>query len=174
MSLTDATNPAVSASPPAGHTYPSALPTDTGVSAADDRPWPAEREEITLEVSSATESRAWFKQWLSDAGALFKLPPNWNGYGERPVHASALKRAARVLDAMDYDGTAPALSPRHDGSVQVEWHVGPSSVELVVHPNGPAEAWVFSENGEETWAVQTTVDALRLGSTVRALLGADD
>lgn len=171
MSLTDSTHPAVSATGTQTDLPDPEPPSDTGVAAPDDRPWLAQREEITIRVSNATATRAWFKQWLEDADALFALSPNWNGYGERRVHASAIKRAMRILDAMDYDGIGPALSPRHDGSVQVEWHSGPRSVELVVHPNAPAEAWVFSGDDETTWLVETSADALRLVTAVRTLVG---
>lgn len=122
-------------------------------------------------VSSRTAERVWFKQWMEDATKLFKLPPNWNGYGERPVHASALKRAARILDVMDYDGPPPSVAPRHDGSIQIEWHNGTRSVELIVKPNEAAEAWIFSDDDEDSWAITSTVDALRLRAAVTQITG---
>jgi len=172
MSLTDAGHLAVSMGETHAYERPEP-PTDTGAAALDERPWPAEREEITIVVSSRTAQRVWFKQWMEDATGLFNLRPNWNGYGERPVHASALKRAARILDVMDYDGPPPSVAPRHDGSIQIEWHNGPRSVELVVKPNDAAEIRVFSDDDEESWAITSTVDALRLREAVTHLLGAN-
>jgi hypothetical protein len=114
----------------------------------------------------------WFKQWVEDVTELFKLGPNWNGYGERPVRSSAIKRAARILDAMDYDGPSPSVAPRHDGSIQIEWHNGDRSVELIVKPD-EAEAWTFRDEDETCWTVTSTIDTLRLRRAVADLLGAD-
>lgn len=173
MSLTDAGHLAVSMGDTHAYLERPELPTDTGATALDGRPWPAEREEITIVVSSRTARRVWFKQWMEDATELFNLPPNWNGYGERPVHASALKRAARILDVMDYDGPPPSVAPRHDGSIQIEWHNGTRSVELIAKSNEAAEAWVFSDDDEGSWIITSTVDALRLRDAVARLLGAN-
>lgn len=145
-------------------------PSATGVVTKDDRPWPVERDELTISVTTATSRRAWFQRWMRDAMELFNLPPNWNGYGERPVHALSLKRAARILDAMDFDGPQPAMSPRHDGTVQLEWHNDDSSIELVVAPNASAEAWTFVGDDEDSWTVETTVDARRVSKAIRDLI----
>lgn len=173
MALTDAGHLAMSMSDARAHVDRPELPTDRGdATTLDERPLPAEREEVTVVVTSRTAQQVWFKQWVEDVRELFNLRPNWNGYGERPVHAAAIKRAARILDAMDYDGPSPAVAPRHDGSIQIEWHNGDCSVELIVQPD-EAEAWVFRNEDEVTWTVTTTIDAQRLRRAVSDLLGAD-
>lgn len=173
MSLADSPHFAVPAFELVEYDDPPAGPSETVIATPDDRPWPAEREEITIEVSSATASREWFGAWFETALDLFNMLPDWNGSGELPVHAAAIKRAARVLDAMDLIGPGPALTPRHDGSVQLEWHRGQWSVEVVVRPSGHPEAWVFSGDDETTWPVRTASDAIRITEAVSELAGQD-
>lgn len=136
--------------PPASDRMTS-LPSQRAFTPADERAWPAEREEISVAVSRNTASRAWFPRWLVAMAELANLPPNWNGNGERQIHSASLKRAAAILSAIDYDGPVPGLAPRHDGTVQIEWHRGDVSIEVVVPPTGPGEAWAFDGEAEESW-----------------------
>ena len=74
-----------------------------------------------------------------------------------------------MLEAMQLDDDSPpAMVPLSDGTVQLEWHYGDSSVEIVVGANDdPVEAW--TNDGDITWTIETTVDAEQAATVVRAI-----
>lgn len=155
-----------------GGREPASAPTPSAATTTDFRPWPVEREELTIQVSVATRRLPWFGGWWKEATELFGLPPNWNGYGERRVHGAAIKRAAIVIDSLQISGPPPHMSPTSDGSVQLEWHAGDSSIEVLIAQQGVPEAVVFNGDDEVAWHVRTTGDASRLADAITALFAA--
>lgn len=109
-----------------------------------------ERREVTLRVSRRLSERPWFHEVLARFRRLLVLGDNWNGYGERPVHESAVKRAVNVLDAVGAAGPRPDVVPTADGGIQIEWSGAGFEVEVEVPPVGPASVLVVDASGKET------------------------
>ena len=100
---------------------------------------------VTVEVGERLQAAPWCKDFLRLVRALSSLAPNWNGYGERPIHPASLKRAVALLDAMDASQLpAPSIVPVADGSVQIEWHLRTRSVEVEVPPSGDATGFAYN------------------------------
>ena len=69
-----------------------------------------------------------FNPRLDSLGAL---APNWDGYGA-PVIDPAVIEAARSFIARLPEGlvSRPQVVPMSNGTLQLEWHDGPKSLEL--------------------------------------------
>lgn len=123
--------------------------------------WSAERATVTFEVTRATMRSQWFEHLLWRLRSLLSLRPNWNGYGELPVHPASAKRVVALLNEISYVGDAPAVVPLPDGGLQLEWHHAERSLEVEVPPNGPAVAWIYTPKTEDEWIV-TSREGLQL------------
>ncbi len=66
-----------------------------------------------------------------DLDALSSLAPNWDGYGA-PVIDPKIIQAAKQFIATLPDNLAfrPRIVPTSNGSLQMEWHEGPKTLEL--------------------------------------------
>lgn len=67
---------------------------------------------------------------------LTMLKDNWDSYSGRPMTAAALD-LARVLLV-----TEPAIIPRSNGGVALEWYHGGWEVDLCIEPDGSASLFV--------------------------------
>ena len=103
----------------------------------------------TLIISPRLAGLRWFDQTFSQLTGFLSLGENWNGYGEHPIHGSAVKRAVAVLDAVCPDAPAPYVVPMSDGGVQIEWAAGGFEVEVEVPPTGPAQILIVEPSGRE-------------------------
>ena len=90
----------------------------------------------------------WYSAVMSQIESLLSLEPDWNGYGERPVHRSAIDRAINILGIIG--GPCPDLAPTWDGGVHIEWYDSGIGVELIVPPVGAVA--VALESGNEILA----------------------
>jgi len=115
-----------------------------------------ERREITLQVSAALFRQPWFRPTLDRMLGFLSLGEDWNGYGERPIHESAVKRAVDALNEICPDGPSPCVVPTPDGGVQIEWMTGGFEIEVEIPPSGPALVLIVDPSGQE---IETTANA---------------
>jgi len=105
----------------------------------------------------------------ADIHSLSELAPNWDGYGA-PAIDPAVIEAAEAFIARLPQGLAPPprVVPMSNGTLQLEWHAGPKSLELEFespdsirylqwHPNEGVE----EEDAFPTTNVETAVDLIR-------------
>ena len=110
----------------------------------------SERREITLTVSRTLNSQPWFHPTLSQLASFLSLGNDWDGYGARPIHESAVKRAVAVLNTVCPTGPEPWTVPTTDGGVQIEWALGGFEIEIEILPTGPAQILIVEPSGEES------------------------
>ena len=65
---------------------------------------------------------------------LRTLRPGWNSLGGVPISEAAI-HTAEVISSHD-----PAIVPRSNGGVQLEWHTDGLDLEVVIAPDGRLEA----------------------------------
>ena len=109
-----------------------------------------ERREMTLQLSATLFRQPWFRPTLDRMLEFLSLEENWNGYGERAIHTSAVKRAVDVLNTVCPDGPAPSVVPTSQGGVQLEWAAGGFEIEIEIRPSGPALLLIVEPSGQET------------------------
>ena len=73
---------------------------------------------------------AWLDDLLDDLRDVVALKANWNGCGERSIHASSVKRAVDILNRMQPTISRPHVVPLSSGAVQLEWHGPDLSIEV--------------------------------------------
>ena len=119
-------------------------------------PWPGpERREMTLQVSATLFKQSWFRPTLDRMLEFLSLQENWNGYGESPIHESAVKRAVDVLNEVCREGPCPSVVPTANGGVQIEWAVGGFEIDVEIPPSGPAAILIVEPSGQETETAAT-------------------
>lgn len=124
--------------------------------------------EISIHLNG-TPSRSWVQPLLTSLTELANLPANWNGYGEKRIHPSSIKRVAAILDAMGYDGPAPVVVPLASGDLQIEFRLPGADLEIKVPAHGSAQAWLFNDDGDESnWAVSHAFGLRRLSGLLQA------
>ena len=109
-----------------------------------------ERREVTLGGSASLFNQPWFHPTLGRLLGFLSLREDWNGYGEQPIHESAVKRAVAVLNDVCPMGPEPWVVPTSDGRVQIEWASGGFEIEVEIPPTGPAQILIVEPSGEET------------------------
>ena len=64
---------------------------------------------------------------------LLSLPRGWNSYTAKPIDQGSAAATIELLMVLLRPGIpAPAVVPRIDGSIQLEWHAGPIDVEVYI------------------------------------------
>jgi hypothetical protein len=87
---------------------------------------------------------------------LLGLPEGWNGANASEVADGAVERAAILaFEVLDDLPLSPQFFPLPNGGVQFEWHVGGSSVEIEVEPDG--EAFAVAETSDGGPAIEEDV-----------------
>lgn len=119
------------------------------ITSADAPIFGPERREISFEVSAILANQLWFRPALDNLLEFLSLGDNWNGYGERPIHEGAIKKAVAVLNAVCREGPAPQVVPTSDGGVQIEWEANQYEIEIEIPPVGPALILIVDPSGEE-------------------------
>jgi hypothetical protein len=70
--------------------------------------------------------------------ALRALPPGWNSYGARPIRHDVISCVADwMLVLLKPSTPAPAVVPRVQGGLQLEWHR--SGVDLEIYVDSPEQ-----------------------------------
>lgn len=64
------------------------------------------------------------------------LPVGWDTYSGKPATPRAVQTATQLLINGNLDLSGINVVPGSDGSIQFEWHHGPTSVELRVDRSG--------------------------------------
>ena len=103
---------------------------------------------ITLYIEPTLREAAWLDDLLDDLRDVVALKANWNGCGERSIHASSVKRAVDILNRMQPTISRPHVVPLSSGAVQLEWHGPDLSIEVEVPPEGPAVGNAYSDDDE--------------------------
>ena len=109
----------------------------------------SERREVPLEISATLGKQPWFNPILERLRGFLALSENWNGYGERTIHESTLRRVVEVLKAVCPEGPAPEVVPMSDGGVQIEWASGSYEIEIEVPSIGAAKIFLADPSGSE-------------------------
>lgn len=115
-----------------------------------------ERRELTLHLSATLFRQPWFRPTLDRMLEFLSMEENWNGYGERPIHDSAVKRAVDVLNEICPNGPGPSVVPTPRGGLQIEWAAGDFEIEVEIPPSGPALVLIVNPSGHE---IETTATA---------------
>ena len=90
-----------------------------------------------IELKIGADAPTWVLDALNTFQELLELPPNWNGYGGRPVTGVAVVEALKVLAAFASNvEEAPAIVPTGRGGLQIEWHMNDLDLEISISPNG--------------------------------------
>jgi hypothetical protein len=71
------------------------------------------------------------------------LPVGWDGYRGRPTRFDVAEFAVQLLRRVCKPHTAtPAIVPLPSGGLQIEWHTGNVTIELIIRAPYRVEAWV--------------------------------
>jgi hypothetical protein len=101
--------------------------------------------------------------------SLRALAPNWDGYGAPAIDADVIEAAkAFIAKLAENVASRPLVVPMSNGTLQLEWHDGPKSLELEFespysirylkwHPDRGVE----KEDTFSTADVDTAVDLIR-------------
>jgi hypothetical protein len=67
----------------------------------------------------------------ADIDALGRLPSNWDGYGAPAIDPTVIAAAKRFVARLPgHLVHRPRVVPRSNGTLQLEWHAGPKTLEL--------------------------------------------
>ncbi len=148
-------------------------PTAAGLTGAEfsTGPWPADRREVTFEVSHRAHRSEWLWPTIARVVHLLALPENWNGYGEQSVHGASAKRLIAILDTSGYSGPAPTVVPLADGGLQLEWHSSDASLEVEIRESGSARGFFVDATTDEEWEASTVTGVDHLRERLRRVLG---
>jgi hypothetical protein len=105
----------------------------------------------------------------ADIRSLGELAPNWDGYGAPAIDPAVIEAAEAFIARLPLGlAPPPRVVPMSNGTLQLEWHAGPKSLELEFE--SPASIrylqWHSDEGVEEedsfpTTNVDTAVDLIR-------------
>ena len=89
----------------------------------------------------------WPVSFLKSARAvvdLLNLPAGWNSYGAKPIAPRNAIEAIRLLAGfIGPDTPPPAVVPRVQGGIQLEWHA--ESIDVEVYIDSPGSISFFAE-----------------------------
>ena len=92
----------------------------------------------------------WPASFRRSAGAvvdLLTLPAGWNSYGAKPIAPQNAVEAIRLLAGfIGPDTPPPAVVPRVQGGIQLEWHA--ESIDIEVYIDSPGNVSFFAEHAE--------------------------
>ncbi|MBI3680891.1 MAG: hypothetical protein HY235_10900 [Acidobacteria bacterium] len=78
---------------------------------------------------------------------LLGLPPGWNSYSAKPIAARNAVRAIQVLASlMNTETPPPAVVPRVQGGIQLEWHT--KEIDIEVYIDSPEKVSFFAEHAK--------------------------
>ena len=130
-----------------------------------------------------TEGTATSDQWLrvghfdphfvvgvqADIESLRRLPPNWDGYGAPRIDPKVIEAAKSFITRLPENlAFRPHVVPMSNGSIQLEWHEGPKSLELefeshrqIRYLQWQPEAGIEEEKSFPIKDVDTAADLIR-------------
>lgn len=144
---------------------PASLPMlDANVVAVDSKqPQAAPRPSLVASVSEGAVGE-WREIASRRLHALRQLEAGWDGRNSAPISSALVARADRILDVA-FDGVAypapPSAVPVADGTLQLEWWLSDTRVELALDHNGDVDIWVQARDTGAEFAAEGA-DALSL------------
>lgn len=102
-----------------------------------------------VQVSAPQEALVWVRPVINRINHLFRLPPNWDSYGGRPMAIAAGNMALAALVAvMRPDCPPPNIAPVTDGGLELSWNLAGVDLELFCSPTGACHAAFEDLRGE--------------------------
>ena len=101
--------------------------------------------------------------------SLRTLAPNWDGYGAPVIDPAVIEAAKSFIARLPVDLVSrPHVVPMSNGTLQLEWHDGPKSLELefespssIRYLQWNPEQGVEAENSFPLTKIDTAVDLIR-------------
>jgi hypothetical protein len=101
--------------------------------------------------------------------SLGTLAPNWDGYGAPAIDPAVIEAAKSFITKLPEDLVSrPHVVPMSNGTLQLEWHDGPKSLELefespssIRYLQWHPEQGVEGEDSFPVTNVETAVDLIR-------------
>ena len=88
-----------------------------------------------------------FEKSVQAAAELLKLPAAWNSYNAKKIAPENARETIQFLAVfIGPDTPQPAVVPRVQGGIQVEWHT--ANVDIEVYIDAPGKVRWFAENAE--------------------------
>lgn len=110
----------------------------------------------------------WLKPFINDLQRLSR--PHDSSGPKMPVATSAVVATVRLLTAvMSRDTAPPAIVPRFNGGLQLEWHMCEVDLEISIDPDGTASAWCEHASGRE-WEDEASINFTRLKKELSLLI----
>ena len=99
----------------------------------------------TVSVSNATSQLpTWFLPSVKALVDLLNLPAGWNSYSAKRIAPQNAKAALVLLgNLLDFDTPPPAVVPRVQGNIQLEWHTDHIDIEIYI--DSPDDVRFFAE-----------------------------
>jgi hypothetical protein len=99
--------------------------------------WEAARRPVQIRLSSAPRNPAVIET-IERLYSLCDLRQGWNSYTARPIHTDVVRYVARWIPTLLQASTPrPAVVPRVQGGLQLEWHR--RGVDLEIYIDSPNE-----------------------------------
>ncbi len=103
----------------------------------------------------------------ADIEALRHLVPNWDGYGAPRIDPEVMEAAKWLIAQVPENLVVrPRVVPTSNGSIQLEWHAGPKSLELEFESPQVIRSLQWEPNAgieeEKSFPVKDTETALDL------------
>ena len=106
-----------------------------------------EVDDRSLMTSSRSE---WLRATTNRLSELMRLEKGWDSYSGKPLSPPSAYFSMQLLLEVASDKTpAPHLVPTTSGGLQIEWHRGRRSLEILVRRPNHVEVWSRSEDGAE-------------------------
>ena len=99
-----------------------------------------------VSVSDATaQLPTWFLPSVKALVDLLNLPAGWNSYSAKRIAPQNAKAALVLLgNLLDFDTPPPAVVPRVQGNIQLEWHTDHIDIEIYI--DSPENVRFFAED----------------------------
>jgi hypothetical protein len=136
-------------------TLPDALARPAILSAAVEQPTPVLRRvvirkrgpELVVEVHASRPLSSTFLKSVEAVADLLGLARGWNSYAAKPIAPQNAIQAIRLLgEFLEPQTLPPAVVPRVQGGLQLEWHT--ESVDVEVYIDSRANVSFFAEDLE--------------------------
>lgn len=114
-----------------------------------------DEQPLVLDIEPRLERAPWFPRLQAELQSALELRANWNGYGERPISRTSVRRVVEILGKLRSLQLQPHAVPMSNGSIQIEWHCPSGSIEIEVPSIGAAQGYTYSDDPEfeEEWTV---------------------
>jgi len=112
--------------------------------------------ELVVEVNAHRPLSTEFLKSIEAVVELLNLPPGWNSYSAKPIGPQIAVRAIRILaELMEPLTPLPAVVPRVQGGIQLEWHT--DTLDIEVYIDTPDQVSFFAEHGESGQSVEASL-----------------